>query len=110
MSVASTPRPALAAPGPERFFHLFVQDRFDDLPHPLPNRGFQTLPPQTDLAYEPDDVRLLHGVFLLFPIARTAVPGFFNGFEENTPFAFLQKSEQNPFSFWNDVLFTINKA
>jgi hypothetical protein len=45
------------------------------------------------LAHNLDSVRLLHGVFLLFLLAYEGSSGFsFNGFQENTPFLFLQKS------------------
>src|SRR5579863_2560472 len=93
MPVTATPRRALAPPRSQRLFHFFLQNLFDHLSHPLPNRCFQPFFPRMDLVFHPLSDTLPHGVFLMFLIACDGSSGFFfNGLQENTPFLFLQES------------------
>jgi hypothetical protein len=79
-----------APPRAQDLFHFFVQNRFDHLPYPFPDRFFQALSPQTGLVFHLLRGTFLHGVFLLFLTALQGSSGFcFNRFQEKTPFLFL---------------------
>jgi len=67
--LAPTP-PRAGPPRSQSFFHFFVENLFDHLPHPFPDRCFQSLSPENGLAFYPFRGTFAHGVFLLKAIER----------------------------------------
>jgi hypothetical protein len=77
MPVTATPRGALAPPRSQGLFYFFMENLLDRFSHPFPNRPFQTLSPNTRLAFPSFSSTFPDGVFLLFLMAYQGSSGFF---------------------------------